>query len=125
MAELLPTSTGRAQLDALRTYEEHAAKGDDPLFRKGADWLSPIAKPPFGVIDLSTENFVYSGFTLGGLWIDPHGRVQTGAGEPIPGLYAAGRTTSGVAKQGYSSGMSLGDGSFFGRAAGRHAMTGR
>ena len=28
MAELLPTSTGRAQLDALRTYEEHAAKGD-------------------------------------------------------------------------------------------------
>ena len=27
MAELLPTSTGRAQLDALRTYEEHAAKG--------------------------------------------------------------------------------------------------
>ena len=28
MAELLPTSTGRARLDALRTYEEHAAKGD-------------------------------------------------------------------------------------------------
>lgn len=106
-------------------YNEYAAKGEDPLFHKGADWLAPISTPPFGVIDLTTENMVYSAFTLGGLWIDPHGRVQTGAGEPIPGLYAAGRTTSGVAKQGYSSGMSLGDGSFFGRAAGRHAMNSR
>lgn len=105
-------------------YNEHAAKGEDPLFHKAAEWLAPIERPPFGVIDLSTEKFVFSGFTLGGLWIDPHGRVQSGSGEPIPGLYAAGRTTSGVAKQGYSSGMSLGDGSFFGRAAGRHAMTG-
>ena len=45
------------------------------------------------------------------------------SGSPIPGLYAAGRTTSGIAKQGYSSGMSIGDGSFFGRRAGRHAAT--
>ncbi len=111
-----------ALVQTVAYYNEHAARGEDPLFHKGARWLAPIVNPPYGVIDLSTENFVYSAFTLGGLWIDPHGRVQTGAGEAIPGLYAAGRTTSGVAKQGYSSGMSLGDGSFFGRAAGRHAM---
>jgi len=122
-AELgMPTG---ALVQTVAFYNEHAAKGEDPLFNKGADWLAPIAKPPFGVLDLTTENMVYSAFTLGGLWTDVNARVQDGAGEPIPGLYAAGRTTSGVAKQGYSSGMSLGDGSFFGRAAGRHAMTGR
>jgi len=43
----------------------------------------------------------------------------------VPGLFAAGRTTSGLSKQGYSSGISLGDGSFFGRAAGRSAARGR
>jgi 3-oxo-5alpha-steroid 4-dehydrogenase len=102
-------------------YNAHAEKGEDPLFHKGPDYLTPIVTPPFGAIDLSSENVVYAAFTLGGLRIDANGRVLSAGGEPIPGLYAAGRTTSGVAKHGYSSGMSLGDGSFFGRAAGRHA----
>ena len=105
----------------VRFYNEHAERGEDPLFHKGANYLTPIAKAPFGALDLSTENLVYSAFTLGGLWIDADGRALSASGAPIPGLYAAGRTTSGIAKQGYSSGMSLGDGSFFGRAAGRHA----
>jgi len=102
-------------------YNEHAAKGADPLFHKLPQYLTPITKAPFGALDLSSENLVYSAFTLGGLRIDSKARVLSASGAPIPGLYAAGRTTSGVAKQGYSSGMSLGDGSFFGRAAGRHA----
>ncbi|MCA9506045.1 MAG: FAD-dependent oxidoreductase [Myxococcales bacterium] len=106
-------------------YNEHAARGEDPLFHKDVKWLAPLATPPYGAIDLRAEAFVYPAFTLGGLRIDPHGRVLTNASEPIPGLYAAGRTTSGVAKHGYSSGMSLGDGSFFGRRAGRHAAAGR
>lgn len=114
-----------ALVQTVAFYNEHAAKGEDPLFHKGRNYLTPIVKPPFGVIDLSSENLVFSAFTLGGLWIDPHGRARSAGGEAIPGLYAAGRTTSGVAKQGYSSGMSLGDGSFFGRAAGRHAMSTR
>jgi 3-oxo-5alpha-steroid 4-dehydrogenase len=41
----------------------------------------------------------------------------------VPGLYAAGRTTSGVSALGYSSGISLGDATFFGRLAGRSAAT--
>ena len=45
-------------------------------------------------------------------------------GDVIPGLYAAGRTTSGLAAQGYSSGLSLADATFFGRMAGRHAAGG-
>jgi 3-oxo-5alpha-steroid 4-dehydrogenase len=39
----------------------------------------------------------------------------------VPGLYAAGRTTAGIAVHGYVSGISLGDGSFFGRRAGKAA----
>lgn len=102
-------------------YNEYAAKREDPVFHKGENYLTPIVKAPFGAIDLSTENLIYSAFTLGGLRTDVDGRVLEATGDAIPGLYAAGRTTSGIAKQGYSSGMSLGDGSFFGRRAGRHA----
>jgi 3-oxo-5alpha-steroid 4-dehydrogenase len=48
--------------------------------------------------------------------LDPGGRV-------IPGLYGAGRATWGVSAGSYSSGLSLGDGTFFGRRAGRAAAT--
>ena len=102
-------------------YNEHAARGEDPLFHKLPTWLTPLVKPPFAAIDLRADQPFFTAFTLGGLRIDANGRVLGASGEPVPGLYAAGRTTSGVAKQGYSSGMSLGDGSFFGRRAGRHA----
>lgn len=42
---------------------------------------------------------------------------------PVPGLYAAGRTTCGRPRwgAGYSSGLSLADATFFGRQAGLHA----
>ena len=41
----------------------------------------------------------------------------------IPGLYAAGRNTAGLPRcaEGYSSGMSIGDATFFGRLAGGSA----
>jgi 3-oxo-5alpha-steroid 4-dehydrogenase len=42
-------------------------------------------------------------------------------GVPIPGLFAAGRTTLGIAAAGYVSGISLGDATFFGRRAGSAA----
>jgi 3-oxo-5alpha-steroid 4-dehydrogenase len=102
-------------------YNEAAARGEDPVFHKLPQYVTPLVSPPFAAIDLSAENFPYPAFTLGGLRINARGEVLNAAGASIPGLYAAGRTTSGVAKQGYSSGMSLGDGSFFGRRAGRNA----
>jgi 3-oxo-5alpha-steroid 4-dehydrogenase len=102
-------------------YNRFAERGEDPLLHKGANYLKPLVTPPFAALDLGVENAVYSAFTLGGLRIDPHGAVQQASGGPVPGLFAAGRTTSGVAKLGYSSGMSLGDGTFFGRRAGRRA----
>lgn len=102
-------------------YNEHARKGADPLFHKNSKWLRPLDQAPFGALDLRVENMVYCIFTLGGLHINAAGAVQNPAGESIPGLFAAGRTTSGLAKRGYSSGISLGDSSFFGRRAGKMA----
>jgi len=55
---------------------------------------------------------------------DPDGRVLDPEGRPIAGLFAAGRSTSGLSVGGYSSGLSLGDGTFFGRRAGLCAATG-
>lgn len=107
--------------DTVAAYNRHAAEGRDPVFGKGGGYVKPIEAAPFAAIDLRTQNAMYAAFTLGGLHIDQSGGVLSPSGEPIPGLYAAGRATSGVAKQGYSSGMSLGDGSFFGRRAGRAA----
>jgi 3-oxo-5alpha-steroid 4-dehydrogenase len=105
----------------LELYNRYAERGLDPLFHKRPAQLAPLVHPPFAALDLGVERYTYAVFTLGGLHIDARGAVLTPAGEPLPGLFAAGRTTSGIAKQGYSSGLSLGDASFFGRQAGRHA----
>ncbi len=64
---------------------------------------------------------LWATFTLGGLRTTPESAVLRPDGQIIPGLYAAGRTTNGIAAEGYVSGISLGDGTFFGRAAGRSA----
>ena len=44
-------------------------------------------------------------------------------GNPVPGLYAAGACACNIAQdgKGYASGTQLGEGSYFGRRAGRHA----
>jgi succinate dehydrogenase/fumarate reductase flavoprotein subunit len=107
----------------LELYNRHAAAGRDPVFQKHARYVTPLATPPFGAFDCTTDNAIYAAFTLGGLHTDGEGRVLDGDGDAIPGLYAAGRATSGISVGGYSSGLSLGDGTFFGRRAGRCAAS--
>ncbi|MFP8877872.1 MAG: FAD-binding protein, partial [Myxococcota bacterium] len=75
----------------------------------------------FAAIEIGSGQVTYATFTLGGLHTQADGEVLTPEGKPVPGLYAAGRTTSGIAAVGYVSGISLGDASFFGRLAGRSA----
>jgi succinate dehydrogenase/fumarate reductase flavoprotein subunit len=101
-------------------YNEHAERKQDPLFHKGDRWLKPL-RPPFAVLDLRNRSMPTSAFTLGGLHTGVDGRVLDVQGTPIAGLYAAGRASSGLAVYGYCSGISLGDGSFFGRLAGQTA----
>ncbi len=107
----------------LSLYNRHAAEGHDPLFHKQPDYVTPLVAPPFGAFDCTTEGSLYAAFTLGGLQTDAEGRVLDPAGDPIPGLFGAGRATSGLAVGGYSSGLSLGDGTYFGRRAGAAAAS--
>jgi 3-oxo-5alpha-steroid 4-dehydrogenase len=101
-------------------YNDSAARGEDPVLHKKVEWLKPIGSP-VGAIDLRGS---CAGFTLGGLKTTLDSEVLHVSGDPIPGLYAAGRCTAGVAAWGYASGISLGDGSFYGRRAGRSAGKG-
>ena len=102
-------------------YNRHAEKAEDPLFHKNRDYLKPLSNPPFAAFDCTSESSLYAAFTLGGLSTDVDGRVLDPEGRPIEGLFAAGRATSGLSVGSYSSGLSLGDGTFFGRLAGRCA----
>jgi 3-oxo-5alpha-steroid 4-dehydrogenase len=113
----LPAGALRATVDV---YNRHAANGADPLFGKKSEWVRPIGSP-LAAIDLRGMT---GGFPLGGLRTSVNSEVLHVSGEPIPGLFAAGRCTSGVCAGGYASGASLGDGSFFGRRAGQSAAIG-
>jgi 3-oxo-5alpha-steroid 4-dehydrogenase len=107
----------------LARYNQHAARGQDPDFRKSAEWLAPQDQAPWAVFDLRLGHALYAGFTLGGLRTTVDAQVQRPDGSVIPGLYAAGACASNIAQdgKGYGSGTQLGEGSFFGRRAGRHA----
>jgi succinate dehydrogenase/fumarate reductase flavoprotein subunit len=118
-AELsLPTGN---LVHTVSAYNENAARGEDPAFGKEACWLQPLATPPFAAIDLRVGSGPYSVFTLGGMHTDASQQVLDSDGEHVAGLFAAGRTASGIPAQGYNSGLSLGDATFSGRVAGASA----
>jgi len=104
-------------------YNACAAGGEDPDFGKHPDWLAPQDTGPWGVFDLSLGVALYAGFTLGGIRTSIDGEALRADGSAITGLYAAGACASNIAQDGngYCSGTQLGEGSFFGRRAGRHA----
>ncbi|PSR61776.1 flavoprotein [Nocardia sp. MDA0666] len=112
----------------LHRYNEFAAAGTDPDRHKAARWLRPL-RTPLAAIDVRAgirppaeagdrRGTGASVFTLGGLHTDAHGRVLDIDGAAMPGLFAAGRAAVNLHGQGYISGTSLGDGTFFGRRAG-------
>lgn len=103
-----------ALTSTIELYNSHAVTGADPVFGKKTEWVRPL-EGPLAVFDLRNST---SGFPLGGLKTSVDSEVLHVSGEPIAGLFAAGRCTSGVCSGGYASGASLGDGSFFGRRAG-------
>jgi 3-oxo-5alpha-steroid 4-dehydrogenase len=107
----------------MAAYNAAAGRGEDPEFRKHPDWLEPQDRGPWAAFDLTLGKAMYAGFTLGGLRCTVDGQVQRPDGTVIAGLYAAGACAANIAQdgKGYSSGTQLGEGSFFGRRAGRHA----
>lgn len=107
----------------MHVYNRHARAGCDPLFDKKPPILTPLDQGPFVALALDFQTSYFSFFTLGGLKTSVNAEVLDRSGVPIPGLYAAGRCTSGLPAwgHGYSSGMSLADCTFFGRQAGKAA----
>ncbi len=112
------------QLEAtIGRYNEDVSAGADALFHKAKEWLKPL-QGPLVALDCTPGNGAYFPyFTLGGLDTTVDGEVLTPRQSVIPGLYAAGRTACGIPRRGdgYASGTSIGDATYSGRRAGRHA----
>ncbi|WP_143965870.1 FAD-binding protein [Gordonia zhaorongruii] len=114
----------RATLNAtLDRYNTYAGQGEDPDFHKSAEFLAPQDRGPWAAFDMSLGKALYAGFTIGGMATTVDGAVLNEEGSVIPGLYAAGACAANLAQdgKGYASGTQLGEGSYFGRRAGRHA----
>lgn len=111
---------------ALHAYNA-AARGDAPdAFGKSEGSRQVLDKGPFYACDISVGNpiFPLGALTLGGLKVDENnGAVLDNNGQPIAGLFSAGRTAIGVASHLYISGLSLADCVFSGRRAGLAAST--
>jgi tricarballylate dehydrogenase len=113
--------------DTVEGFNRAVEPGDfDPLRLDGkrasavvppkSNWARPIDQGPFVAWPLECSNV----FTFGGLSTDLDGRVITGDGTAIPGLYAAGEVT-GLYHGKYTGATSVLRGLVYGRLAGRHA----
>ncbi|KZS73060.1 23S rRNA methyltransferase [Mycobacterium kansasii] len=94
---------------------------------KPAEFVRRISQPPFTLLNISVRPSLLNPtpmLTLGGIRVDERsGAVVTESGEPIAGLFSAGRTAAGICSNSYISGLSLADCVFSGRRAGTHAAT--
>ncbi len=117
--ELSPNSLKQT----VELFNRNAQAREDPILHKQPAWLRPLTEPPYAAIECSFGKAPYMAFSLGGLWTKPTGEVLTEDGDVVEGLYAAGRNCCGVSRsaEGYVSGTSIGDATFFGRMAGRAA----
>lgn len=110
--------------ETMAAYNDAAARSEDPQFAKAPQWVVPLDEAPFGAIDLRVATILYAGFPLGGTVTDEHARVVRGDGTRVPGLCAAGRAAASLALTRYCSGISLGEGTFFGRRAAASLLAG-
>jgi tricarballylate dehydrogenase len=82
-----------------------------------SNWAQPLDTPPYVGYAVTTGIT----FTFGGLHITTEGRVLSGEGRPISGLFAAGELVGGLFYNNYPGGAGLMAGAVFGRIAGRSA----
>ena len=68
--------TGCAGRETLASYNENAARKEDPDFHKHPDWLEPQDTGPWGAYDLTLGKAMYAGFTMGGMRVALDGEVQ-------------------------------------------------
>jgi 3-oxo-5alpha-steroid 4-dehydrogenase len=109
-------------------YNRAATAGEPDPAGKSPGAVQAIGRPPFSLIDLSVRPrpaYPAPMLTLGGLAVaEDTGQVLRADGSAVAGLYAAGRTATGLCSNSYVSGLSLADCVFSGRRAGQHAAAG-
>jgi 3-oxosteroid 1-dehydrogenase len=122
--------------DTVRNFNEHARRGEDPEFGRGASEhdryyadrrvgpnpsLAPLETSPYYALlchpgDLDTK---------GGLVCDEFARVLNDTGDIIPELYAAGNTSAAVMGDTYpGAGATIGSAMTFAYIAAQHALGG-
>jgi predicted oxidoreductase len=104
-------------------FNENAARGEDPDFRRHEIGFQRVAKPrpldaaPYYALAIWPGALG----TNGGPRIDADARVARAGGVVVSGLYAAGNTAANAFGWAYpSGGGTLGNGMTFGYRAGRH-----
>lgn len=118
--------------ETVRRFDDHAARGADPDFRRGEDGysrglgdpthtpnpsLGPLGPGPYYAVELRHGELS----TLNGLRTDAQTRVLDADGRPIPGLHAIGIDANSLFRGHYpGGGSSLGPAMAFGYIAGRH-----
>jgi succinate dehydrogenase/fumarate reductase flavoprotein subunit len=128
-----------ALLDEVATFNQHAAQGSDPLWLRGkpnsdstlammgayrlvegatlpTSCLGVVDKPPFYCCRYVPGMM---GGTRGGLHFNENAQVLDVSGDPIPGLYATGNCSSGVAAY-WAGGATLGQGTVMAYRAAKH-----
>ena len=130
-ADTLEALAQRLKIDAQnlkQTVADYnaAARGEKTdAFGKQPNDMKEIKQGPFYAINMSAgKGDITSVISLGGLIVcEQTGAVLNQEGEPIKGLFAAGRSAIGVASNAYVSGLSIADGVFSGRRAGLNATS--
>jgi 3-oxo-5alpha-steroid 4-dehydrogenase len=109
------------------TFAQHdsdLAEGKPDLVGKSKALRKPLNNGPFYAINMcmSNRHALTKFMTLGGLKVNEEsGAVLRADGSAISGLYAAGMSAVGLHSREYISGLSIADGVFSGRRAGRNA----
>jgi fumarate reductase flavoprotein subunit len=93
----------------IEEYNQYCDKGYDAAFAKERRYLLPLRSPSYYAI----RGYPYFLDTLGGIRINEHMEALNSSNKPVPGLFAAGVTTSGWESESYCSDLS---GSAFGYA---------
>ena len=117
----VPRDTLQKTLDE---YNEGARGARSDRFGKAGDSMRPLPDGPYYAIDcsLGSKTHLCAVMTLGGLAVDEKtGQVLGESGDPVPGLYAAGRNAVGVCSRQYVSGLSIADCIYSALRAARHA----
>ena len=113
-----------AMLQSIRDYNEIANSEQLDPMGKPKSHMPALGDGPYYAINASYDNFFVPcpSLTFGGLAVDEQsGLVLNQQDQAIAGLYAAGRTASGIPSKSYVSGLSIADCIFSGRRAANHA----